>query len=94
MVYVAIYTGLRVSELAGLRCNDIAQISRSGIEIPGNQILLRSGAEAKPDLDYLRAQIRSNEIDEVVVSRGLRVDKKVTSIPRSGIGRRDGSSLE
>jgi len=61
-----------------------AQISRNGIQtIPGNQILLRPDPKAKPDLDYLRAQIRSNEIDAVVVSRLLRVDKKVTSIPSS-----------
>src|ERR1700739_1526947 len=61
-----------------------AQIARPGIEtIPGNQILLRPDPKAKPDLDYLRAQIRSNQIDAVVVSRLLRVDKKVTSIPSS-----------
>jgi hypothetical protein len=61
-----------------------AQIARPGIEtIPGNQILLRPDPPAKPDLDYLRAQIRRNEIDAVVVSRLLRVDRKVTSIPSS-----------
>jgi hypothetical protein len=61
-----------------------AQIARPGIEtIPGNQVLLRPDPKAKPDLDYLRAQIRSNQIDVVVVSRLLRVDKKVTSIPSS-----------
>ena len=46
--------------------------------IPGNQILLRPDPKAKPDLDYLREQIRGNQIDAVVVSRLLRVDKKVT----------------
>jgi hypothetical protein len=61
-----------------------AQIARPGIQtIPGNQILLRPDPKAKLDLDYLRAQIRSNQIDAVVVSRLLRVDKKVTSIPSS-----------
>jgi hypothetical protein len=61
-----------------------AQIARPGIQtIPGNHILLRPDPKAKPDLDYLRAQIRSNEIDAVVVSRLLRVDKKVISIPSS-----------
>lgn len=61
-----------------------AQIARPGIQtIPGNQILLRPDPQAKPDLDYLRAQIRDNQIDAVVVSRLLRVDKKVTSIPSS-----------
>ena len=61
-----------------------AVIARPGIEtIPGNQILLRPDPKAKPDLDYLRAQIRDNHIDAVVVSRLLKVDKKVISIPSS-----------
>jgi hypothetical protein len=61
-----------------------AQIARPGIQtIPGNQILLRPDPKAKPDFDYLRAQIRSNNIDAVVVSRLLKVDRKVTSIPSS-----------
>ena len=61
-----------------------AQIARPGIQtIPGNHILLRPDPNAKPDLDYLRAQIQSNHIDAVVVSRLLKVDKKVTSIPSS-----------
>src|SRR6516162_1959551 len=61
-----------------------AQIARPGIEtIPGNQILLRPDPNAKPDLDYLRGQIRDNHIDAVVVSRLLKADKKVISIPSS-----------
>jgi len=61
-----------------------AQIARPGMQmIPGNQILLRPDPQAKPDLDYLRAQIRDNQIDAVVVSRLLRVDKEVISIPSS-----------
>ena len=61
-----------------------AQIARPGIQtIPGNQILLRPDPKAKPDLDYLRTQIRDNGIDAVVVSRLLKIDKKVTSIPSS-----------
>ncbi len=61
-----------------------AKIARPGIQtIPGNQILLRPDPKVKLDLDYLRAQIRSNRIDAVVVSRLLKVDKKVTSIPSS-----------
>jgi hypothetical protein len=48
-----------------------------------NQILLRPDPKAKPDLDSLRAQIRDNHIDAVVVSRLLKIDKKVTSIPGS-----------
>ena len=61
-----------------------ARIARPGLEtIPGNQILLRPDPKAKPDLDYLRAQIRDNHIDAVIVSRLLKVDKKVTYIPSS-----------
>jgi hypothetical protein len=61
-----------------------AQIARPGIEtIPGNHILLRPDAEAKPDLDYLRTQIRDHHIDAVVVSRLRKIDKKVISIPSS-----------
>src|ERR1700747_1752351 len=58
------------------------QIARPGIEtIPGNHILLRPDPDVKLDLDYLRGQIRDNHIDAVVVSRLLKVEKKVTSIP-------------
>jgi len=61
-----------------------AQIARPGMEmIPGNQILLRPDPQAHPDLNYLRAQIRDHEIDAVVVSRVLRVDKEVISVPSS-----------
>jgi hypothetical protein len=61
-----------------------AQIARPGIEaIPGNHILLRPDPNVKLDLDYLRGQIRDNHIEAVVVSRLLKVDKKVTSIPSS-----------
>jgi len=61
-----------------------AQIARPGIEtIPGNQILLRPDPSVKLDLDYLRGQIRDNHIDAVVVSRLLKVDRKVTVVPSS-----------
>jgi hypothetical protein len=61
-----------------------AQIARPGIEtIPGNHILLRPDANTKLDLDYLRGQIRDNHIDAVVVSRLLKIDKKVTVVPSS-----------
>jgi len=61
-----------------------AHLARPGIQtIPGNQILLRPDPNAKPDFDYLRAQVRSHQIDAVVVSRLLRIDKEVTSIPSS-----------
>ena len=61
-----------------------AEIARPGIEtIPGNQILLRPDAKAKPDFDYLRTQIRDHHIDAVVVSRLRKIDKKVISVPSS-----------
>jgi hypothetical protein len=61
-----------------------AQIARPGIEtIPGNHILLRPDPMAKPDFVYLRAQIRDNGIDAVVVSRLLKIDTKVTHVPSS-----------
>src|SRR4029077_13956899 len=61
-----------------------AQIARPGIEtIPGNHILLRPDPNVKLDLDYLRGQVRDNQIDAVVVSRLLKVDKKVTYVPSS-----------
>jgi hypothetical protein len=61
-----------------------AQIARPGIEtIPGNHILLRPDPSVKLDLEYLRGQIRDNHIDAVVVTRLLKVDKKVTHIPSS-----------
>jgi hypothetical protein len=61
-----------------------AQIARAGIEtIPGNHILLRPDPNVKLDLDYLRGQIRDNHIDAIVVSRLLKVDKKVTVVPSS-----------
>ena len=64
--------------------NMAAQIARPGVEtIPGNVILLRPDPDVKLDLDYLRGQIRDNHIDAVVVSRLLKVEKKVTYIPSS-----------
>lgn len=61
-----------------------AKIARPGIEtIPGSQILLRPDPKAKPDFEYLRGQIRDNQIDAVVVSRLLKVEKQVTSVPSS-----------
>ena len=61
-----------------------AQLARPGMQtIPGNQILLRPDPKAKPDLNYLREQIRHYQIDAVVVSRLLKVDKKVTTVPSS-----------
>jgi len=57
------------------------KIARNGLEaIPGNTILLRPGT-GKLDLDYIRAQVRENHIDAVVVSRLVKVDKNVTYVP-------------
>ena len=57
------------------------KIGRDRMEaVPGNSILLRPDT-SKIDLDYLKAQIREHQIDAVVVSRLVRVDKNVTYIP-------------
>jgi hypothetical protein len=58
-----------------------AQLSSQGYEaIPGNTILLRPpGTEL--DLNYLREQIRANQIEAVVVSRLIKVDETATYVP-------------
>jgi hypothetical protein len=57
------------------------KIARNGLEaIPGNTLLLRPDT-SKIDLDYIRAQVREHQIDAVVVSRLVKVDKNVTYIP-------------
>jgi hypothetical protein len=57
------------------------KIARNGIEaIPGNSILLRPDT-SKIDLGYIRTQIREHQVDAVVVSRLVKVDKHVTYIP-------------
>ena len=48
--------------------------------IPGNTILFRPHS-AELDPDYLKAQIRDFKIDAVLVSRLIKVDKKVTYVP-------------
>ena len=48
--------------------------------VPGNSILLRPDT-SQIDLDYLKAQIREHQIDAVLVSRLVKVDKDVTYIP-------------
>jgi hypothetical protein len=49
---------------------------------PGNTILLRpEGTEL--DLNYLRGQLRENNIEAVVVSRLLKIENKVTYVPGS-----------
>jgi hypothetical protein len=57
------------------------RLSETGVEaIPGNTILLRPEA-TKLDLNYLSSQIREHNIDAVVVSRLIKVEKNVTYIP-------------
>lgn len=57
------------------------KIARPGIKaIAGTDILLRPTA-GKLDLTYLRGQIKSFHIDAVVVSRLVKIDKKVTYVP-------------
>jgi hypothetical protein len=58
-----------------------AALSSKGYEaVPGNTILLRP-AGTQLDLDYLREQIRANQIEAVVVSRLVKVDDTVTYVP-------------
>jgi len=58
-----------------------AQLSSQGYEaIPGNTILLRPPG-TQLDLNYLRQQIRANQIEAVVVSRLVKVDETATYVP-------------
>jgi hypothetical protein len=55
------------------------RLSRDGIEvIPGHTLLLRPDPGSKPDLDYLRLQVREHKIDTVMVTRLVHYDKEVT----------------
>ena len=58
-----------------------AELSSKGYDaVPGNTILLRpSGTQL--DLNYLREQIRAQQIEAVVVSRLVKVDETVTYVP-------------
>lgn len=58
-----------------------SRIARPGIAtIPGNQILLRPEG-ATVNLDYIKSQVRSNQIDCVIVSRLVKVDKNIKYVP-------------
>jgi hypothetical protein len=58
-----------------------AKVGRPGIEaVPGNTILLRPEGTAV-NLDYIKKQIRANNIDAVIVSRLVKVDKNITYVP-------------
>ncbi|MFY9843680.1 MAG: hypothetical protein WA718_15570 [Terriglobales bacterium] len=58
-----------------------AELASKGlVSVAGNDILLRPPG-TKLDLNYLREQIRANQIEAVVVSRLIKVDDSVTYIP-------------
>ncbi len=58
-----------------------AELSSRGYDaVPGNTILLRP-AGTQLDLDYLREQIRAQQIEAVVISRLVKVDETVTYVP-------------
>lgn len=58
-----------------------AELTSQGYEaLPGNAILLRPPG-TQLDLNYLREQIRTNQIEAVVVSRLIKVDNTVTYVP-------------
>ena len=60
-----------------------ASLSRPGMTvIAGHEILLRPEG-SKPNLDYIRMQIKEKHIDAVVLSRLVSVKESVTYIPPS-----------
>ena len=78
---------LGLSDKTGVRANFedalAEQLAATGMEtIPGNSILLRPDG-TQFDLNYLKTQVRENQIDAVVVSRLIKVDNTVTYIPGS-----------
>jgi outer membrane protein assembly factor BamB len=55
------------------------KLSRDGIEaIPGHTLLLRPEPGSKPNLDYLRLQVRDHKIDTVMVTHLVHYQKEVT----------------
>jgi len=74
-----------MSENVAIRANFedqlAAKLAKPGVEIiPGNTILLRPEA-SNVGLDYVRSQIRDHQIDAIVVTRLVKVDKKTTYVP-------------
>jgi hypothetical protein len=58
-----------------------SQLASTGFEaVPGNNILLRPEG-TKLSLTYLRTQIHDNQIEAVVVSRLIKVEDTVSTIP-------------
>ena len=79
--------GAGLSDKTGVRANFedalAEQLAATGMEtIPGNSILLRPEG-TQFDLNYLKTQVRENQIDAVVVSRLIKIDNTVTYIPGS-----------
>jgi hypothetical protein len=57
-----------------------AKVGREGVEaVAGNSILLRPDAQ-KLDIDYVKTQVRDNQIDAVILTRLVKVDTQVTRI--------------
>src|SRR3977135_4522091 len=78
---------LGLSDKTGVRANFedalAEQLAATGVEaIPGNSILLRPEG-TQFDLNYLKTQVRENQIDAIVVSRLIKVENTVTYIPGS-----------
>jgi hypothetical protein len=76
---------LGLSEKAGIRADFedalAIQLGEAGLQaIPGNTLLLRPEG-TQLDLNYLRTQVRDNQIEAVVVSRLFKVEKTVTYVP-------------
>jgi len=58
-----------------------AELAAKGLEaVAGSAILLRP-AGTQLDLNYLREQVRTNQIEAVVVSRLIKVESSVTYVP-------------
>lgn len=58
-----------------------AQLKEAGLDaIPGNTILLRPESTTL-DMNYLKTQIRDNQIEGVIVARLIKVENNVTYIP-------------
>ena len=57
-----------------------AKVTRPGLNVPGNTILLRPES-TQLDINYLKAQVRENKIDAVIMSRLIKDEKNITYIP-------------
>jgi hypothetical protein len=76
---------LGLSDRTGVRADFedalATELASAGLEaVPGNTILLRPQG-TQLDLNYLKEQIKGNQIEAVVVSRLIKVERSVTYIP-------------